>query len=884
MSLSNGIRLGPYEIIAAVGAGGMGEVYRARDTRLDRTVAVKVLPAHLTSDPDLRQRFEREARTISSLNHPHICALYDVGHHDGTDYLVMEFLEGETLADRLQRGRVPLDQVLKIGTEIADALDKAHAQGIVHRDLKPANIMLTKSGAKLMDFGLAKPQASAVMVASATGIAVTANKPLTAEGTIVGTFQYMAPEQLEGGLCDSRSDIFALGAVLYEMTTGRRAFDGKSRVSVVAAILEKEPEPVSAVEPMTPPGLEHVVRICLAKDPQDRWQTSHDVGLQLRWLAQSTSRGAPPGRLIPGPWMLAAGALLAIAGLAVGYFFRPPDVLPIIRTSISLPEGVHLETENSSLALSPDGRRLVFAGFDRSGKQQLWLRSLDSVTAQPLSGTDGATYPFWSPDGRSVGFFAGHLLKRLDVSSGIVQTVCDAPDGRGASWGTSGTIVFSAGPFTPLYGVPAAGGAPSQLTTLAEKNASHRVPHFLPDGVHVLFYASKGEGLNQHNGGIYVLDVQSKQVNLVAEENSEARYTPPGYILFLRKRNLMAQRFDTRRLRTVGEAVPIAERILFNPFRLTGEFTVSDSGLLVYQSGLTIPQSQLTWFDLDGHKLGTLGDPAPFAGIFLAPSGKQMVAPVIDAASNQMSLWMYDLGYDVPSHFSSGNGDFDDPVWSPDSKSVAYQNSSGKIFIKPADSSSQATELLANGGFNMPSLWSPDRKMLLYCVQGAGGFDLWSLQLTPKPQPRPFLVTDANECNGSFSPDGKWLAYISDETGRDELYVVSFPSLGAKRQLSADGAEFPNWFDDGRRLAYVNADQRLVVLDIGKNERGLEVGKPRTAFGGSPLPALPRQGTVVDDPVYITRDGKRMLLPIPIGGGSMSDLTLVNNWTAELKK
>src|SRR6516162_3462181 len=469
MGLTPGNRLGPYEILSPLGAGGMGEVYRARDTRLDRTVAVKVLPAHLTSDPDLRQRFEREARTISSLNHPHICALYDVGHHDGTDYLVMEFLEGETLADRLQRGRVPLDQVLKIGTEIADALDKAHAQGIVHRDLKPANIMLTKSGAKLMDFGLAKPQASAVMVASATGIAVTANKPLTAEGTIVGTFQYMAPEQLEGGLCDSRSDIFALGAVLYEMTTGRRAFDGKSRVSVVAAILEKEPEPVSAVEPTTPPGLEHVVRICLAKDPQDRWQTSHDVGLQLRWLAQSTSRGATPGRLIPGLWMWAAAALLAIAGLAVGYFFRPQNASPIIRTSISLPNGVHLETEDSSLALSPDGRRLVFAGFDRSGKQQLWLRSLDSVTAQPLSRTDGATHPFWSPDGRSVGFFAGHLLKRLGVSSGIVQTVCDAPDGRGASWGTSGTIVFSAGPFTSLYGAPAAGGRPQPADDLSRE-------------------------------------------------------------------------------------------------------------------------------------------------------------------------------------------------------------------------------------------------------------------------------------------------------------------------------------------------------------------------------------------------------------------------------
>jgi Tol biopolymer transport system component len=549
-----------------------------------------------------------------------------------------------------------------------------------------------------------------------------------------------------------------------------------------------------------------------------------------------------------------------------------------------LPEGVRLEIEDSSLALSPDGLRLAFAAVDPSGKQQLWLRTLDSLTAQPLSGTEGATYPFWSPDSRSIGFFASHLLKKLDVSSGSVQSVCDALEGRGATWGTSGIIVFSAGPFSPLYGVPAAGGTPSQLTTLTSKRASQRVPHFLPDGVHVLFYGSDRLGLQTQNGGIYVLDIQSKKVNLVAKEESEARYAPPGYILFLRKRNLMAQRFDTRRLRTVGEAAPIAERILFNPFRVAGQFSVSDSGLLVYQSGSTIPKSQLTWFDLDGNRLGTLGEPAAFAGIFLAPNGKQMVASVVDLSSNQSGLWMYELTRDIPTRFTFGNGNFENPVWSPDSTSVAFVDGSSKILVKPADSSSQPTELFADGNANFPTLWLPDRKALLYCVQTSQGFDLWSLPLTPKPEPQPFIVTEANECNGSFSPDGKWLAYLSDETGRNELYVVSYPKLGTRRQLSMDGAHDPNWFDNGRRLAYINADQRLMIFDIQESNQDLVVGKPKTAFGGLPLPSLLRQGTSVGGAVYISQDGKRMLLPVPIGGGSMSDLTLMNNWTAELKQ
>jgi len=468
MPLVAGTKLGPYEILSALAAGGMGEVYRARDTRLNRTVAIKILPAHLASSPDLKQRFEREGKAISSLQHPHICTLLDVGSQDDTDFLVMEYLEGETLADRLAKGAMPLEQVLKVGIEIAAALDNAHQQSVLHRDLKPGNIMLTKAGAKLMDFGLAKPAqahgpatAAEPLTPSTPTMSVAAlsspASPLTQKGQVVGTFQYLAPEILQGTDADARSDIFSFGCVLYEMVTGHRAFEGKSQLSVLTAILEKTPDPITHARPDVPVGLEQVIASCLTKDPEMRWRTAHDVGLQLRWLAQPGSHQATsPARLIAGRWMWVVAALLAVACLAAGYYFRPQDPSPIIRTSMRLPDGVRVEMENSSLALSPDGRRLVFTGIDRSGKQLLWLRALDSLTAQPLPGTEGATYPFWSPDSHSVGFFAGHLLRRMDASSGIVQTVCDAADGRGASWGTSDIIVFSAGPYSPLYSVPAA--------------------------------------------------------------------------------------------------------------------------------------------------------------------------------------------------------------------------------------------------------------------------------------------------------------------------------------------------------------------------------------------------------------------------------------------
>jgi eukaryotic-like serine/threonine-protein kinase len=893
MALSPGTKLGPYEITAPLGAGGMGEVYLARDTRLDRDVAVKILPEHLRK-PDLQARFEREAKAISGLQHPHICVLHDVGSQNGLDFLVMEYLEGETLADHLAKGALALDQILNIGIQIAEALDKAHRRGLVHRDLKPANIMLTKSGAKLMDFGLAKPAPIIGMGAAAGPLTpatptmsvaamVSPPSPITQKGEIVGTFHYMSPEVVQGAEADPRSDIFAFGAVLYEMVTGHRAFVGKSQLSVLTAILEKEPELITSARANVPDGLDYAIGKCLTKDPELRWQTTHDLALQLRWLSES-GRPVTSAQRFPPRWMWAAAALLVIVSLAGGYFLRSPTPTRVLRANLTLPNALELENSDSALALSPNGRRLALVLIDNSGKQQIWLRSLDSLTAQALAGTEGATYPFWSPDSRFLGFFDDGLLKKMDISTGVIQNLCDARNGRGASWGTRDLIVFSPGPYSPLYSVPAAGGTQSRLTTLdaRTKNESHRLPEFLPDGLHVLFHGGESAGGTLAKGAIYAVNVQSKKVSLVVKEDSAVRYAAPGYILFVRNRTLMAQRFEMRSLRTVGEAVPIAERLIFNTFRLTAPFSVSDSGILIYQSGSAIPQSQLTWFDFEGRKLGTVGDPTAIAGIFLSPDDKRMLAAVVDSATNQISLWMYDLARDIPDRFSFGNVDFDAPVWSPDSTNIAFRDRSGTMFLKSTENRTHQIELFADGKLNNPTAWSKDGKTLLYCTQSNQGFDMWSLQLGPRPEPQPFIVTDTSECNGVFSPDGKWFAYTAAETGRNELYLVSYPDRKLKRQLSSGGAEFPNWSGNGRLLAYVNAEQRLVFVDVEKSGQDLAVGKPKIAFRGAPMPGLPRQGTGIGGPVYITSEGKRILLPVAISGGSMSDLTVVTDWSIGL--
>ena len=532
MALNTGTRLGPYEILAPLGAGGMGEVYRAKDTRLDRTVAVKVLPEHLAADAAGRQRLEREAKAVSALNHPHICVLHDVGQDGGVDFLVMEYLEGETLAQRLKKGPLPVDQVLRHGVEIADALDKAHRDGIVHRDLKPGNIVLTKGGAKLLDFGLAKLKRDGMSEApAALSTLPTPAKPLTEKGTILGTLMYMAPEQLEGGEADARSDIWALGLVLYEMTTGKKAFSGKSQASLIGAILKEEPLSLTQHQPMTPPWLDRVVRNCLAKDPDERWQSAHDIVAQLRSIAEVPGgdvrgRGRPfrSERLLVR-LLAAAVGLLAIA-LAVVVMSRQGEEPRVVRTAISLPEGTAVE----SISVSPDGRALAFAGSGADGQGRLWVRRLDNDRPLALPGTEGASFPFWSPDGRFLGFFAEGSLKKVDVRGGAAEALCPTPQPRGGTWSREGVIVFSPSTGSGLYRISAAGGTPTALTTLdaAKREGSHRWPCFLPDGRRVLYYARSGQ---QENSAIYVASLDSKEARRVITASSNAAYAPPGYLL-----------------------------------------------------------------------------------------------------------------------------------------------------------------------------------------------------------------------------------------------------------------------------------------------------------------------------------------------------------------
>ena len=763
MTIAAGTKLGPYEIVGALGAGGMGEVYRARDTRLGREVAVKVLPAHMSADASGKARFEREAKTISGLNHPNICVLHDVGSQDGVDYLVMELVDGETLAERLAKGPMPLEQALKIGREIAEALDKAHRSGIIHRDLKPANIMLTKTGAKLMDFGLARPAAVQTNLATLTAV-VSPTSPVTQQGMIVGTFQYMSPEQVEGKELDGRSDIFSLGAVLYEMVTGKRAFEGKSQVSVASAILEKEPAPISGVKPLAPANLDHAVRRCLAKDPDERWQTARDLAIELKWITESGSGSATATLAVrPAQWswkrawtawmvlVAAAGGLIAGAAIWKGrsatggtMYFSAPLPFPA-----------------RDMAIAPNGHTVAVVGYaEAARKNVIWLYEVGAAEANSLPNTEGADFPFWSPDGNSLAFFADGKLKRLDLAGGPVRALADAPSGRGGTWNKEGVILF-----TPsgrlgdgIHRIPAAGGTPEPLS-LPDMNHgenTRRWPEFLPDGKHYLYLA----GIVSESGtdALYVGSLDSKEAKFLTKSLGNGAYAEPGYLLCYRDKTLFAQKFDARQLEVSGEPIPLLTDVQFLSRILHSVYAVSGKVLLA-ESSSAVSLSRLVWYDRSGKEVGSVGNAGEYSNVQLSWDGRRLGVDKTDTTTGNTDVWAIELAGRNEKRLTFDAAIDALPVWSPDGKKVVFTSNRRHLFDlyeKDVDAGEPEKELLKQDGDLYTMDWSRDGKSLLYL----SGKDLWALSL-PEKKPQLFLKAEGLLKNGQFSPDGRWVAYAS---------------------------------------------------------------------------------------------------------------------------
>ncbi|MBI2681664.1 MAG: protein kinase [Acidobacteriales bacterium] len=883
MALDSGTKLGPYEILAPIGAGGMGEVYKARDTRLEREVAIKVLPGQSSASVELRTRFEREARAISSFQHPNICTLHDVGHQDNTDYLVMELLDGESLAKRLERGPIPLDQLLKIAFEIAGALDKAHHNGIVHRDLKPGNIMLTKGGAKLMDFGLAKPSSVALAgsgtlpVFSAALTMDSLHSPITQQGTIIGTIQYMSPEQLQGKDADARSDIFAFGAVLYEMATGKRAFEGKSQLSVASAILEKDPEPISISQPLTPQGLEQVVRTCLAKDPEDRFQTAHDLRLQLGWIESGGMRASVPAsggystrRM--AAWIVAAAIAAAALTAAAIALFRETPRPEVVRSNLLPPEKSAFQSMD--VVFSPDGRTLAFVAAGESGSG-IWVRQMNASAAKLLSGTEGASAPFWSPDGKSLGFFGDSKLKKVDVVSGAVMTICEAPDARGGSWSADGVIIFTPTTDDALYRVSADGGTPSPLTQLdsASKDQTHRWPQFLPDGRYI--YLSRAVIAKNETTGIYIAALGSKERVQLVKTEFRGMYVA-GYLLFMQNRSLFAQKLDLKRSRLAGSPVLLAENVLSDN-RWTAAYAASAT-MLAFHSGAE-GSNQLVWFDRTGKVLEGKG--ATQVGVFrLSPDGSKVAVSATDRG-NSIDLWILDLALDTKTRFTFLDNAEDDPQWSPDGKTIVYDSTvlgQYDIYSKPADGSEKETLLWKSTSVKYSTSVSRDGKFLAFDntdPTNENRTDVFVLPLTGDHKAFPFQATKAVEQFGDFSPDGKWMAFTSNEAGRHEIYVAPFPGGQTKYQVSQGGGMFPRWRRDGKELYYVSLDLFITAVDVDSTDRSFSAGNAKKLFRIRPS----RPAYAFD----VAADGKRFLVN-QLAGANVNPMSLVLNWTQELEK
>jgi eukaryotic-like serine/threonine-protein kinase len=924
MALPAGAQLGVYEIVALVGAGGMGEVYRARDTRLDRTVAIKVLPSQFAADPQLRDRFDREARAISSLNHPHICALYDVGEAaiapspespaaagHTIRFLVLEYLDGDTVAARLARaGPFVPAEAMHIATGICDALDRAHRSGIVHRDLKPANVMLTQSGAKLLDFGLAK---SAAPVVAASGLSMLPTTPpnLTAQGTILGTFQYMAPEQIEGLEADARTDIFAFGALLFEMLTGRTAFEGKTRASLLGAILKDEPPRVSTVQPLAPHAIDRIVSTCLAKDPDDRYQTTRDLLRDLRWVASGSSEDAAP-RTVLAPrrsnrlaWLVAAAAGLALAAAAAVAFRTVGGTVPAagaVQFTIAAPQNSTFGGPFSpatgiatQVSVSPDGRYVVFVAGSSENAFRIWLRPVGTLVAAPIAGTEQGAFPFWSPDSRFIAFFASGKLKKVAVTGGPPTVLCDLNTrgiALGGTWSPDNVIVFSSGTVgAGLLRVSSAGGIPTGVTRLdpATGESNHRWPYFLPDGRHFIYTASTGICCPAAKPAkIRVASLDSAEPAVTLFEVESAVTYASGHLLFVRDDTLMAQPFDLRTRQPSGDVFPLAEHISTEGSRY-GSFSASNNGVLAY--GRALPADQrLTWVDRMGRTLSPVSDASQNTGLgpisfTLSRDERQVAITLASGSPPNRDVFIIDAIRGVRTRLTTDPGTDTSPVWAPDGTRIAFEAvRAGMVSLRQKRVSGTGDEEVLLEGSTAafstaaPSSWSSDGRFIAY-TKGAGSLaDVWILPLSGERHPFPLAQTTFTETSGMFSPDGRWIVYTSDEGGQRDVYAQPFPPTGARYPVSKDGGSHPVWRADSKELFFIRGyDAMLMAVPIPATPQW-DPGPPRPLFVSGARRASPGQQYAV------TKDGNRFLMNLRTQDAVVEPLTVIVNWTATIQK
>ena len=894
MSIPSGKRLGPYQIADQIGAGGMGEVYRATDTRLGRTVAVKVLPEHLASDPGRRERFAREAQAVSSLNHPHISALYDVGEEDGVHYLVMEHVEGETLQKRLEKGPLPVDEAIEYAAQMADALEKAHQKGIVHRDLKPSNVMLASSGVKLLDFGLAKwsgaPGAGSPLSEMPTMSNQGDSEPLTEEGSILGTFRYMAPEQLEGKEADARTDIYALCLVLHEMITGKRVFEDASRAGLIAAILKEKPSALNELQPVTPPQLDRVVQTGLEKDPDKRWQSAREVKHALEWigLEQPATPGAPAPakRQGLGKGVAASLAVVAVAATVWALWPTPVPVAETVRFEIPIPENANF---GAYIRLSPDGRTVAFT--TRGPEGGIWVRDIDSLVSRRLPGTEGVRSPFWSPDSRSIAFGVGNELKRIDLAGGGPQTMTEVPYNVGSgAWSPDGVIIFIFGTVNPgpgLFQIGAAGGVATELTRVdASREGRHTIPTFLPDGRHFIYFR---QGRESSESGIHV-----GALDVAPEEQSVERllatpvgaYYGSGYLFFMPEAGtLMAQRFDAERLELAGDPVRVAGQIGTGAFH--GHFSASANGTVAYRPGASLGgRVRIAWFDRSGAELAQVLETDDSRDLSISPDGRW--GAVTQNRDGNQDIWHLDLEGGATKRLTANAANDSNPEWSPDGRVVFSSNRGNNNELYVTQHTGVAGSEMPLEGLPeanpIPSDWSPDGRFILFESARDGRRDIWAVTMDGEGEPFPVVETDFDERGGQFSPNGSWIAYQQDLSGRHEIYVQPFPDgAGNVTPVSSNGGIQARWGPDGSELFYVSlADGQLMRVPIElppDSGTSPEIGTPEALFPAQ-LGNTGLNGNQIQH-YAVSPDGERFLMVSVLGPGQEAPITVILNWNPE---